>query len=88
MRHTHSPWLNSDILELIYKRDHSKKLAISLKHDDCWKTYKTLRNQVNANIKDAKKKYFHHAIISSKMTVGKYGSISNNSFPAKVKHVL
>ena len=38
VRQTLSPWLNQDIFDLIHKRDHSKKMAITLKRDDSWKT--------------------------------------------------
>ena len=54
IRKQESPWMNSDIIELIRKRNLSKKHAIKSKLDGDWREYRGLRNQVTAKIRRAK----------------------------------
>ena len=54
IRKQESPWMNSDIIELIRKRNLSKKHAIKSKLDGDWREYRRLRNQVTAKIRQAK----------------------------------
>lgn len=54
-----NPWMSSDIVKLMYKRDYYKKKAISADNSaQLWQLYKETRNLVNKEVKRAKKTYF------------------------------
>ena len=52
IRKQESPWMNSNIIELIRKRNLSNKHAITCKSklDGDWREYRSLRNQVTEKI--------------------------------------
>ena len=78
-----SPWMTTDILELIHKRDILKKKAkISLKDDD-WVKYKKARNNVTAQIRQAKRTFVSRNVESAGKNVKKIWSSLRNLFPAK-----
>jgi len=57
VRQKASPWLTRDITALIIKGDRAKSNAQKRNDSNLWLEYKSLRNQVNKEIKNAKK-YF------------------------------
>ena len=52
-----SPWVTNELKHLMFNRDYLKKRAISSK-DEKWCEYRRARNQVNNEIKKAKRFYF------------------------------
>ena len=62
VKERYNPWITSDIINLMYKRDYLHEKAA--KEGDCngnnhwWNEYKDARNQVTSEIVKAKKKYF------------------------------
>ena len=49
------PWMNSRIIELIYKGDYLKRKAIKYKNEEMWLLYKRARNYVTEMIKCSKR---------------------------------
>ena len=57
------PWMNSEILELIYERDNIlKKSNLDKKDEELKKLYKTLRNKVTKKIRRAKANFFQNKV--------------------------
>ncbi|CAB3989895.1 RNA-directed DNA polymerase from transposon BS [Paramuricea clavata] len=74
IRNNPVPWINPQIKELMRKRDYHKKKAIKYDSESQWELYKTLRNEVNINMRKAKSKYFCDKIqASSQMGDSKSG---------------
>ena len=53
-----SPWVTNDLKHLMFNRDYLKKRAISSRDPEKWCEYRHARNQVNNEIKKAKRLYF------------------------------
>ncbi|CAB4016740.1 Hypothetical predicted protein [Paramuricea clavata] len=80
IRNNPVPWINPQIKELMRKRDYHKKKAIKYDPESQWELYKTLRNEVNINMRKAKSKYFCDKIqASSQMGDSKSGWARINS---------
>ncbi|CAB4016621.1 Hypothetical predicted protein [Paramuricea clavata] len=74
IRNNPVPWINPQIKELMRKRDYHKKKAIKYDSESQWELYKTLRNEVNINMRKTKSKYFCDKIqASSQMGDSKSG---------------
>ena len=58
LRDRYNPWMSSNILQLIYKRDYTKQQAVKKKSKEIWDKYCKIRNDVNTKIKNAKKTYY------------------------------
>ena len=58
LKHRNKPWMNSHIIELIYKRDYLKRKAIKYKNEETWLLYKRARNDVTEMIKCSKRQYY------------------------------
>ena len=56
------PWFSSEILELIKERDEINKLCAKSSTPDLENKRRELRNQVQTEIKAAKKEYFQNVI--------------------------
>ncbi len=65
------PWITPNIKQLMRKRDFHKKQAV--KHDSHaqWELYKSERNKVNIQMRQAKSKYFCEKIQNSSKDVKK-----------------
>ena len=46
LKHRNNPWMNSQIIELIYKLDYLKIKAIQMKNEETWLLYRRARNNV------------------------------------------
>ena len=66
LKHGNKPWMNSHIIELIYKRDHLKRKAIKYKNEETWLLYKRARNDVTEMIKCSKRQYYENSIQESR----------------------
>ena len=53
-----SPWITSDLLQKMHKRDYLKKKAVQTNDQNYWRQYKVARNETNNAIKRQKRKYF------------------------------
>ena len=53
-----SPWITSDLLQKMHKRDYLKKKALQTNDQNYWRQYKVARNETNNAIKTQKRKYF------------------------------
>ena len=53
-----SPWITSDLLQKMHKRDYLKKKAVQTNDQNYWRQYKVARNETNNTIKTQKRKYF------------------------------
>ena len=62
MKQRYCPWINNDILTLMYKRDHLHKLACSKKCENTWNEYARCRNLVTSTIRNEKRKYFDYEL--------------------------
>ena len=67
LKHRNKPWMNSHIIELIYKRDYLKRKAIKYKIEETWILYKRARNDVTEIIiKCSKRQYYENSIQESR----------------------
>ena len=53
-----SPWITSDLLQKMHKRDYLKKKAVQTNDQNYRPQYKVARNEINNAIKTQKHKYF------------------------------
>ena len=54
-----NPWIDADIVNNMYKRDHVKTKAVRTGDPVLFEEYKRLRNHVNSSINNAKKTYYN-----------------------------
>ena len=66
LKHRNKPWMNSHIIELIYKRDYLKRKATQYKNEETWLLYKRTRNDVTEMIKCSKRQYYENSIQESR----------------------
>ena len=66
IRNKRSPWITSELLLRMRRRDVLKKKAISTNDHAMWQQFKRTRNQVNNATKRAKKRYFSENLKTSK----------------------
>ncbi len=52
------PWITTEIKKLINTRDRLKRKAISTNQENDWSNFKTTRNKVNIELRNAKKVYY------------------------------
>ena len=62
VRNKPSPWLNSNIKQMMFQRDWLKKKAVRTGTPKDWTAYRTLRNSVNKEIRLAKKSFYQKQI--------------------------
>ena len=58
IRNNPVPWINSQIKQLMKKRDYHKKQTIKHDSEIHWTLYKKVRNKVNIDMRKAKSRYF------------------------------
>ena len=56
LKNRNNPWIDSNPVRLIYKRDHLKRKAVKYKSDELWESYKQIRNSVTET------KYYENCI--------------------------
>ena len=61
------PWIASDIKKLMNVRDKIKQKAILTNHENDWLDFKTTRNKVNIELRNAKKDYYSSKIAGQKL---------------------
>ena len=59
VRASKSPWITSELKNLIYRRDRLKIKALWTSDPSDWSNFKKLRNEVNNSIKNVKRSYYY-----------------------------
>ena len=72
------PWITSDIKKLINTRDKLKRKTILTNLENDWFDYKTSRNKVNIELRNAKKDYYSSKIADQKFNPKKAWKSINN----------
>ena len=62
LKNRNNPWIDNNIVRLIYKRDYLKRTSVKYKSDELWESYKQIRNTVTELIRSNKKKYYENCI--------------------------
>ena len=62
LKHRHNPWIDSNIVSMMYHRDYIKQKAVKLKDENLFNEYKRLRNDITCKIRQAKKSYFENEL--------------------------
>jgi hypothetical protein len=84
VKNRNNPWIDNDVLEKMYERDHKHRKAVSSKDNELWNQYKCLRNEVTALIRQKKKEYYVSKLETSK-TSKEMWSVMNSIVPNKKK---
>ena len=69
MKSRNNPWINSDIVKEMYKRDYFKQVALKLKTDQALNEYRRQRNKVNSLVKQAKQVYFTNIAVNDSTNI-------------------
>lgn len=77
-----SPWMNSDIFNLIKKRNKLKEKAWKAKDEQKMKDYRKLRNKVTFDIRKAKKKYYTDQLTKIQTNAGNTWSVLKSLLPS------
>ena len=88
IKEKHTPWITSDIRDLMIQRDKKLKQFLKSSSEIDWNNYKHLRNKVNCIVKSSKKKYFHKRIFDCKNNVSETWKCIKEILPAKEKSSL
>ena len=57
LKNRNNPWIDNNIVRLIYKRDYLNRKAVKYKSDGLWESYKQIRNSVTESIRSTTKYY-------------------------------
>ena len=82
------PWITSEIKNLINKRDKLKRKAIISKSEIDWINYKTSRNQINIELRNAKQNYYSTKIAGQKCNPKKAWKSINNLLGKQTKQTV
>ena len=62
VRQSSIPWLNSNIKNLMRKRDYHKKQSVKYNSEHHWRLYQSFRNNVNIQLRKSKSYYYRQKI--------------------------
>ena len=62
VRQSSIPWLNSNIKNLMRKRDYHKKQSVKYNSEHHWRLYQSFRNNVNIQLRKSKSHYYRQKI--------------------------
>ena len=62
LKERQNPWINNDVLKLMYHRDYLHRKALISKTTEAWSTYKHYRNLVNCSVRKLKQAYFKNEV--------------------------
>ena len=79
-------WITNNIKGLIITRDKLKRKAIIIKLETDWSNYKKVRNQVNIELRNAKKNYYSSKLADQKSNPKKAWKSINNLLGKQNKH--
>ena len=88
IKEKHTPWITSDIRDIMIQRDKKLKKFMKSKSEADWVMYKQIRNKVNGLVKLNKKKYFHKRIFDCKNNTSELWKCIKEILPAKDKPSL
>jgi hypothetical protein len=83
LKHEQNKWINSEIIELMKKRDEKYKVATISKNEELWEEYRKLRNNVLKKIRTAKNQYFFEMIDENRSNPRKMWKNLNKLLPNK-----
>ena len=69
LKNRNNPWVDDNLVKLMYKRDHLKRKAIKLKDESLWLLYKQTRNCITNSIRSSKRRYYETCINRNKGNV-------------------
>ena len=58
MKDRYTPWVNNEILKLMYKRNFLHKRAVKYADNDCVDEYKSVKEEIEYRIQQSKKAYY------------------------------
>ena len=70
-----NPWMTRDIINMMYRRDYLLRKAVEKNDSSLYKEYKSLRNKVVSEIRNAKQQYYSDEIIKSKSSKAMWKTI-------------
>ena len=73
LKNRSNPWMNGDILKMIYERDYLKRKAVSCADNGLWQWYKYFRNKITYTIRYAKNMYYDTKIAQINQIQSNYG---------------
>ena len=88
VRSSKIPWITSKIKNLINIRNKLKRKAIISKSEIDWINYKTSRNQVNIELRKAKRNYYSTKIANQKCNPKKAWKSINNLLGKQTKQTV
>ena len=77
------PWITREILDLIYKRDYTHKIALRTNDRESWKHYRSLRNNVTSMIRKAKSSFYTTQIHNATGNAHRMWKILKQTLPSK-----
>ena len=87
LKSRYCPWISTDIIKLMYARDHAHKVAARGDDNDLWLQYRTLRNKVTATVRKAKSDYFQKEFLHSTSNPKKTWNIINKLTNSRVNNL-
>ena len=69
LKNRNNPWVDDNLVKMMYKRDHLKINAIKLKDESLWLLYKQTRNCITNSIRSSKRRYYETCINRNKGNV-------------------
>ena len=69
LKNRNNPWVDDNLVKMMYKRDHLKRKANKLKDESLWLLYKQTRNCITNSIRSSKRRYYETCINRNKGNV-------------------
>ena len=85
IRHKTHPWLDTDTLRLMRKRDKIHKQAVNSNDDQLWAQYRKLRNQSTLILRKQRKQYFKSTLEAKGRDSKAFWKILHTVLPGKTK---
>ena len=77
------PWITREILDLIYTRDYTLKIALRTNDRESWKHYRSLRNNVTSMIHKAKSSFYTTQIHNATGNAHRMWKMLKQTLPSK-----
>ena len=86
VRHKPSPWLTSELKEMIINHNQLKKKFMHSRDPNDWNEYKSSRNKVNNKVRQTKADYYHKEIQNNSGNGHEIWKTLNNLMSRKMKN--
>ena len=77
------PWMTSEIRELMRQRDKTHRIATKTKSEVHFQLYRSMRNNVNSQLRRAKKEYIYHLLLKESPTLQAFWKNIKQVIPTK-----